>query len=84
MEQKFKLSKSDNGHGKWRGRERYILHWGEDHNKGLDMDTVTELGMDSLVKIQFRLRNGLIDHGVFILEMVQCFYHEVFIMELTH
>ena len=62
MEQKLKLPKSDNGHGKWRGRERYILHLGEDHDKGL--------GMDSPVKIQFCLRNGLFDHRVFISKMV--------------
>ena len=57
------------------GRERYILHLGEDHDKGL--------GMDSLVKIQVRLRNGLFDHVVFISGLVQCFNHRVFIMELT-
>ena len=46
MKQKLKLPKSDNGHGKWRRRERYILHLGEDHDNGLRMDTVTELGID--------------------------------------
>ena len=44
-----KKPKLDNGHGKWRGRERYILHMGEGE-KGIDM--VTELGMDLPVKIQ--------------------------------
>jgi len=53
-----KKPKSDNGRGKWRGRERYILHLGEGE-RGMDMVTevgmdslVIELGMDSPVKIQ--------------------------------
>ena len=70
MKQKLKLPRLDNGRGKWRGRERYILHLGEDHDKGLGMDTVAELGMDLPMKIQFHLKNGLFDHGVFISEMV--------------
>ena len=59
MKQKLKLPKSDNGHGKWRGRERYILHLGEYHEKGLGMDSpVIEFGMDLPMKIQFHLRNA--------------------------
>ena len=87
-----KKPKSDNGHGKWRGRERYILHVGEYHDKGLGMDTVTELGMDSPVtepgmdlpvKIQICLRNDLFDHALFFSGLVQCFDHRVFVMKLT-
>ena len=51
MKQKLKLPRLDNGRGKWRGRERYILHLGEDHDKGFGMDTSAELGMDLPVKI---------------------------------
>jgi len=87
-----KKPKLDNGHGKWRGRERYILHLGEYHDKGLGMDTVTKLGMNSSVtkpdmdlpvKIQFRLRNGLFNHALFFSDLVKCFDHGVFVMKLT-
>ncbi|KAM3743794.1 hypothetical protein ACB098_06G002100 [Castanea mollissima] len=72
-----KKPKSDQGHGKWRGRERYILHLGKGER---GMDTVTELGRltgEDSGLVQCFDHALFFNHVVFFLGLVRCFDHRL-------
>ena len=78
-----KKPKLDHGHGKWRGRERNILHLGEGE-RGMDM--MIELGRladEDSGLVQCFDHALFFNHAMFFLGLVQCFDHEVFVMELA-